>query len=106
MKTKFNNPTTLKSGKKYFCRFERVVSLQGAVMKKFTCDICHKETDEYSLGKLYEKYRPEGVEHICSDCDKELTNAKRAMDKAVESLKDNWIKKIIDKMITKATQSN
>ena len=70
-------------------------------MKKFVCDICGKEVGEYELRELNKQYRSDGMGHICDDCDNELTKAKRAMDNAVEALKDNWIHKIIKKMISR-----
>lgn len=68
-------------------------------MKEFRCDICKRETGEYDLSTLYEKYAPEGIKDICKDCDKELTEVKGAMNIAVDGLRDNWIRKIIKKMI-------
>lgn len=68
-------------------------------MKNFQCDICGKETGEYEIYTLYEKYTPSGVEHVCKDCYNELRDAKVAMSLAIDSLRDNWVMKILKKMV-------
>ena len=70
-------------------------------MKNFSCDICKIEVGEYELSTLYEKYQPKGIEHMCKDCNKELGDAKFAMRKAVVALQDNWVRKIIKKMVNR-----
>jgi len=71
-------------------------------MKLFQCDICKQEISEHdSLSTLYTKYQSEGIQHVCGGCDKELSNIRYALDKAVNDLKTGWMKKIIRRMAGK-----
>ena len=71
-------------------------------MKKNRCDICQQdEPNEYYLTTLYEKYKTKDIKHVCPDCTKRIVDINLKLMQAVAHLKDNWLKKIINRMRNK-----
>lgn len=68
-------------------------------MKLNKCDICKKEVGEYQLSTLYQKYQFDDIEHVCSDCEKQITKAQRAIDAAINPIRNHWIKEVLRKMM-------
>jgi hypothetical protein len=67
-------------------------------MKKFMCDICQIEVKQYDLTELYSWYQIGGIVDVCSDCNKEISNAQSRIYDALKPIKHSWVKKIILKM--------
>lgn len=71
-------------------------------MKKYQCDICKCETDEFELSTLREFVSPDpGVKEVCKSCLKEIEDAHWRIKKVLDEVRISWIRKIVNKFIKK-----
>jgi hypothetical protein len=72
-------------------------------MKRFQCDVCGLLVGEYNLSKIHNSFQIKEkphplIEHICGDCNEQILNANNNIDKALEPIKNSWMKEIILKL--------
>ena len=74
-------------------------------MQKFTCDICGLDVAQYKLVTLHTNYCPKDMEHACPDCYAEINTASKKISEALNGVKSSWMRKVVDKIVRRKSES-